>query len=327
MTLHCLKLLLGVATFCGAAGLAVPGWTQLESAVAQEPVPIDWPGLCEQTPWVFLGDSNTYSGGYVAILDAWLEAVPEGHPRPKLLNLGVSSETASGLSEVDHPFKRPWVHERIDKVLRMTQPAIVFVCYGMNDGIYQPDSQDNFDAFCHGIRSLSEKVRDSGAQLVVLTPPVFEPEPVEKKGKFGPTPQGRYAYFAPYRDYDLVLQHQTQWLLSAKLDALKVIDVRAILLHEKQVLQETDEQVSFSKDGVHFGNRAHGLIAEAVLSSLGAPAELLGAYPSNASISAATKRMKLLRDAYLSATGKNRPGLPAGLPVLQAEQAATKISH
>lgn len=283
-----------------------------------------WRQLVSQPRWVFLGDSNTYSGGYVAILDAWLEKLDK---RPELLNLGVSSETASGLSEVDHPFKRPCVHERIDKLLNMLQPNVVFACYGMNDGIYQPHSEENLAEYRDGMLKLAQKVQKSGAMLIVITPPMFEPGPVKKRGKLGPTDTGRYAYFAPAADYDSVLEKQAQWCLKNEYQALKVIDIREPLRSEKRLFRGEDPDFNYSGDGVHFGMVAHAIVAESILEGLGAPPAVIAAYPQDDAIQSARKKMLLLRDAHLSATGKNRPGLPAGQPVWLAERLATQIDR
>lgn len=52
---------------------------------------------------LFIGDSITYAGGYVDDIDAWLVThLPDR--RFELLDLGLSSETASGLSEKEHPY-------------------------------------------------------------------------------------------------------------------------------------------------------------------------------------------------------------------------------
>ena len=68
---------------------------------------------------LFLGDSITYGGTYVQIVEAALIAE---HPDTvwEVLNLGLASETVSGLSEEGHAngqFPRPDLHERLDRVL------------------------------------------------------------------------------------------------------------------------------------------------------------------------------------------------------------------
>ncbi len=84
---------------------------------------------------VFLGDSITNAGGYVQYVEAYLLArFPD--QKFELINLGLPSETVTGLSEPEHPFPRPDAHERLERALLKTKPDVVVICYGMNDGIY-----------------------------------------------------------------------------------------------------------------------------------------------------------------------------------------------
>ena len=83
---------------------------------------------------VFLGDSITYGGHYVACIDAWLTMKHPGSERV-VIKLGLSSETVSGLSEEGHAggrFPRPNLHERLSRILAKTKPDLVLACYGMN---------------------------------------------------------------------------------------------------------------------------------------------------------------------------------------------------
>jgi len=82
---------------------------------------------------VFLGDSITQSGGYVAITTYYLEKL---HPRKDfdILSLGLASETLSGLSEENHAggkFPRPCLFERLGRLLEKAKPDVVFACYGI----------------------------------------------------------------------------------------------------------------------------------------------------------------------------------------------------
>src|SRR5881296_3677032 len=108
---------------------------------------------------VFLGDSITQAGGYVAFTTYYLEKL---HPRKDfdILGLGLASETLSGLSEDGHAggkFPRPCLFERLGRVLEKTKPEVVFACYGMNDGIYLPQSKDRFLAFQKGVTKLIDE--------------------------------------------------------------------------------------------------------------------------------------------------------------------------
>ena len=145
---------------------------------------------------LFLGDSITNTGHYIAVFEAMLRE--SGRPVPEMINLGLSSETCSGLSEPDHPFPRPNVHERLDRALAKVKPDLVFACYGMNDGIYYPFSEDRFKAYQDGINKLIEKVHAAKAKLILITPPPFDPLPLKKKKKLRPAGSDKFAWFAIY---------------------------------------------------------------------------------------------------------------------------------
>ena len=104
---------------------------------------------------LFLGDSITHAGHYVALIEAQLR-LQQVDPMPDIINLGLSSETCSGLSEEGHPFPRPDVHERLDRALEQLKPDVVVACYGMNDGIYHPQSDERFAAYQDGVNRLIE---------------------------------------------------------------------------------------------------------------------------------------------------------------------------
>ena len=68
---------------------------------------------------VFLGDSNTQAGGYVAFTTYYLEKL---YPKKDfdVIGLGLASKTLSGLSEDGHAggkFPRPSLFERLDRML------------------------------------------------------------------------------------------------------------------------------------------------------------------------------------------------------------------
>src|SRR4029078_11450793 len=121
---------------------------------------------------LFLGDSITNAGGYVQYVEAYLlTRFPEQHFQ--LINLGLSSEGVTGLSEPDHPFPRPNVHERLQRALDKVHPTVVVACYGMNAGIYSPFDAERFGRYQAAIGELREKVRRAGARLTLITPPPF----------------------------------------------------------------------------------------------------------------------------------------------------------
>ena len=117
-----------LALWCFAASATVLGQ---QSDVADQPT--DLTALLNASQRiVFLGDSITYQGDYVAYFDTWLERSSRTN-KPEILNLGLPSETISGLSEKGHAggrFPRPNLFERLDRVLEKTKPDLVIACYG-----------------------------------------------------------------------------------------------------------------------------------------------------------------------------------------------------
>ena len=125
---------------------------------------------------VFLGNSITYQGSFIHYIDVFLELkFPES--KYEIINLGLPSETVSGLSEPNHAngeFPRPDLHERLQRVLDQTKPDLVIANYGMNDGIYLPFDEGRFGKFKEGMIWLHESVVKSGARIIHVTPSVFD---------------------------------------------------------------------------------------------------------------------------------------------------------
>lgn len=261
---------------------------------------------------LILGDSITHAGGWVANLAAWMER--EGFDA-EVINCGLPSETVSGLSETGHAggrFPRPDLHERLDRVLRLTRPDVVLACYGMNCGIYQPLDDARFAKFKAGIERLRDTVQKSGATIIHLTPPVYGGPP----GKTGPAGEA---------DYDAVLTAYSDWLVSKESAGWFVIDVHAAMNRDLEGRRKADPSFAFAGDSVHPGPEGHFAIAKAVITYLGDDgshlAKRLEAYLPDVS-----KRMEMLRDAYLSAAGHTRPGMKPGLAVAEAEAKAGLVT-
>lgn len=201
---------------------------------------------------LFLGDSITDQGLYISYIQAYLML---HHPESRLqiYNLGLSSETVSGLTEPGHPYPRPRLQDRLDRALLTTEPNWVFVMYGINDGIYYPFSQERFSAYKQGMLETVRRIREYGCHVVVMTPTPFEadscPERVQKEG------QSRYGFDRPYQAYDQVMEAYSRFVLeevSKEVDM--VIDLRTPLLGQ-----------SVTGDGVHPGAHGHWLMARTIL--------------------------------------------------------------
>ena len=283
------------------------------------------PGVADLPPSVkravFLGDSITYSGGYVNAIATYFATRHPGRPL-EIINVGLSSETTSGLSEDGHAkgqFPRPDVHERLTRVLQETKPDLVFACYGMNDGIYLPLSEERFGKFKSGVTRLHDQVVAAGARIVHVTPPVFDEVGGKKPG------------------YNAVLAHYSRWLVAQRRGAKwDVIDIQTPMQEFLDTRRKSDPEFFLAKDGVHPGEIGHWLIAREILRHLGArdidPAmsaeEMVAKFPHGPKVHAlVSQKTLLLRDAWLTATRHKRPGVKDGLPLPEAQAKANEIDR
>ncbi len=253
---------------------------------------------------VFLGDSITQAGHYVDDFEAFLfTRFPER--KFEVINVGLSSETASGLSEPGHAggkFPRPWVHERLDRVLAKTRPDLVFACYGMNDGIYLPLDEQRLAKFREGISLLHQKVTAAGSQIIHLTPPVFEGA------------------------YNTTLDAYSKWLLDQRAQGWQVIDLHGPMNQALADGRAHDPAFHFAGDHVHPNTSGHWVMAEALLKGLGYPSENFTVDPLYRELlETVHQRNQLLLLAWLTETGHTRPGIPRGLPLDQAQKQATDL--
>jgi lysophospholipase L1-like esterase/pimeloyl-ACP methyl ester carboxylesterase len=276
---------------------------------------------------VFLGDSITYGGTYIAYIEAALIA---RHPDQtfELLNLGLSSETVSGLSEDGHAggtFPRPDLHERLDRVLAQTKPDLIIACYGMNDGIYFPLSDERMAAHQKGIVKLREKATAAGAEIIHLTPPVFDPLPIKERT----LPAGLDAYPGPFEGYNTVLDAYSIWLLAmAKAENWTVLDLHGPMNAALAEARKSDPAFTFAKDGIHPNDAGHLVMARPLLDHWNLPVTADGTpdHPNGPAIFALIKQKQaLLRDAWLSQTGHKRPGIKDGRPLSEAQAKAAEL--
>jgi len=96
---------------------------------------------------LFLGNSITYAGNYITDMETY-SFIREPKRNIEFINLGLPSETVSGLSEIGHAggrFPRPDLHERLKRILEQIKPDLIFACYGMNDGIMMPFNKERFE--------------------------------------------------------------------------------------------------------------------------------------------------------------------------------------
>ncbi|MGC4005117.1 MAG: SGNH/GDSL hydrolase family protein [Pirellulales bacterium] len=271
---------------------------------------------------LFVGDSITYFGGYVVDIEAYLST---RYPDRKfeVLNFGVPSETVSGLNEASRAGNpRPELQKRIDSVLKNSEPQLVFICYGMNDGIYMPFDEARFAKFKEGIQWAHEQFDKKGAVIIHLTPPLFD-------SKLANSPD-----FDPA--YNQTLGKYSDWLMDQKKEkGWHVIDLHTPMTNYLEEHRKTDANFALSKDGIHPNDLGHWLMAREILFSLGGldiektesakdmlPKDL---QDSNL-LELSRKRHDVLRNAHNTAFGFFRNGMKKGLAMDDAQKQADELT-
>ncbi|WP_461043063.1 SGNH/GDSL hydrolase family protein [Spirosoma harenae] len=273
---------------------------------------------------LFLGNSITYAGKYVTAIETYYVARYPTQPI-EFINVGLPSETVSGLSEEGHAdgqFPRPDLHERLARVLAQTKPDLVFACYGMNDGIYLPFDEGRFAKFTEGIQWLHDEVVKSGAPIIHLTPPVYDEL---KGGKIG---------------YSAVLDRYADWIIAQKTARKwRVIDIHYPMKDFLEAHRKVDASFgvagfALAEDGVHPNEVGHWIMAKNILLGLGEKAvaqapdlkSVMASVPNGAQLmKLIADRQNLMKDAWLTATGHKRPGMNKGLPLSEANVKAAEI--
>jgi len=270
---------------------------------------------------VFLGDSITAAGKYVANFEAWM--VARGiSPRPHVIDMGLPSETVSGLSEDGHAggkFPRPVLSERLDRVLKLSKPDLVIACYGINCGIYQPFDESRFVKYQQGIASLKESVEKTGAKFIIVTPPFYDDQTSPRSFS-----------------YNKVLDRYSDWLLSKRSEGWMVVDLHGPMTKEIERRRKTDPKYTFQPDGVHPNDDGYWFIASEVIRAFGDEKSAQAADPqtmiknlgkNTELLTLVQSRVTLIRDSYVATAGHKRPGMPTGLPIDEAETKSGEISR
>lgn len=215
---------------------------------------------------LLLGDSITQNGQYVTFLEYYLHRLAPGGSYD-LVSIGLSSETVSGLSEPGLRHPRPNALDRLDAALKAVKPAVVFACYGMNDGIYHPPSAERLAAYEAGLDRLISTVRAAGAEVVIVTPPIFDPLPIPQRLAGSETTV--FGYQATYPQYNDVLAGFAGAGLARRAPGVAVIDLHAGMRAGLAERRKADPRFTFCPDGVHPDELGHLLMGRLVAGGLG----------------------------------------------------------
>jgi hypothetical protein len=256
---------------------------------------------------VFLGDSITQSGDYVVDFECWL--IANGF-NIEVLNLGLSSETATYLTPDEnlqhlkkYGFPRPFIGERLNRVLKATKPDMVIMCYGMNDAGSLPQSDIGTNRFSDAITRIRNDCLNFGVKYVIIcTPPVHDSKDNLK-----------------LRFQDENIQRFTDWLIQTRSYNWNIVDIHTPMKKALIDNRLVKPSFNFAKDGVHPDRNGHWIMAhEIIVQGFGAKMKDVSSsedlFTSNGS-----KIRKLIHDRsilmfnfWMAKIGHTRPGVQGG---------------
>lgn len=199
-----------------------------------------------------IGDSITEQKLYSKFMEAYLLACT-GVPDIHVFQFGWSGEQAGGFAA------------RMENDMTVFGPTVATLCYGMNDGSYQPYNEEIGKRYETNMRKILEKMEALGVKSVVVGSPGAVDTNFFRPGQNMGDKPSHIAYndnLMRLRDIDRSL---------AKEKSLLFADVHAAMFDAMTKAQSTlgKEYDVCGKDGFHPGNNGQLLMAYAFLKGLG----------------------------------------------------------
>ena len=159
---------------------------------------------------------------------------------------------------------------------------------------------------------------------MLLTPPPFDPMPMQKQGKLLPADAEKFSWNAVYEDYNHVMHHYADWILEQADHVEQIVDLYHAMDGMLAIQRRQDPEFSITTDGVHWNDVGHQFAADTLLRAWQLePASQL----DDDFIRQVNNRQQLLHLAWLAHVGHQRPGVEPGLPLEQAEAQAALLER
>ena len=202
---------------------------------------------------VFLGDSITHQCFYTQYLeDFFYTRYPER--RIRFHNAGVSGDKAADALA------------RFEADVAPYRPRYVTVLLGMNDGQYEDYQAATFATYVQGMTRTLERIKEIGAQAVVLSPTMFDYTVVLARRDDASYPF-RQRSFSP--QYNALMAYYGAWALEESMArGLPYVNLWGAL--NDCVAQERGARPKFTliPDAIHPGPAGHVIMASAILEQM-----------------------------------------------------------
>jgi lysophospholipase L1-like esterase len=209
-------------------------------------------GLAPGSRVAIIGDSITEQKLYIKYMECYLLACA-GVPDLHVMQFGWSGETAGGFAH------------RAENDLAVFQPTVATLCYGMNDGGYQPWRDEIGASYEKNMRAVLDRLEAAGVKTVVVGSPGAVDTDFFRPGQT----MGDAPAHAAYNDTLAHLRDVDRRLASEK--GQRFADVHAAMADAMQRAKQTlgAQYDVCGRDGFHPGPNGQLLMAYAFLKALG----------------------------------------------------------
>ncbi|MCM8532189.1 MAG: GDSL-type esterase/lipase family protein, partial [Lentisphaeraceae bacterium] len=185
---------------------------------------------------VFAGDSITHQCMYTQYIENFL------YTRYHDLNLSTFNAGISGDKAIN-------LLDRFEEEVTFVNPKYVTVMLGMNDGRYQPFSQENFDTYKSDMTKIVEKIRALKATPVLIAPTMFDQQQYRIRNK---EKDFRFKRLNAHPDYNAKLGMYTGWIRSkANDDKLNFINFWGPMNDVTAFARTTQPEFTLMEDSIH----------------------------------------------------------------------------
>ena len=191
---------------------------------------------------VFLGDSITEQNLYTLYFELYVRSRWRAQ-RLRFVNVGWGGHRAAdGLG-------------RLARDVLARQPAVVLVAFGMNDGQYRAPDRSVVHQYRQEMREIVSRLRQVGAQVVVLSPTPVDTDPAPHLG---------------VARYNTTLEELAAVAGEvARVGGAHFVDLFHPLLRIQRLAKSVNPQFTFIPDGVHPDPVGHLVMAYHLLRGLG----------------------------------------------------------
>lgn len=200
----------------------------------------------------FFGDSITHQCLYTQYIETFFYTrFPDRNIQ--FHNAGVSGDKAADALA------------RFDDDLAASEPDHVTILLGMNDGQYEPFSEETFATYREGMEKIVSKIREAGATPVALSPTMFDHHQLALRNK---DETFRFRDRPFHGHYNSLMAYYGAWLReTAGSEQIPFVNLWGPLNDHTFAIRSSQPDFSLVEDAIHPGAAGQFIMAFSILST------------------------------------------------------------